>query len=743
MRVRHLQSHLHDEKLIYQGKLEALQGQRLGIDAVHWLRSIQALKDPFADALGGVPPGIFGVVDKELEGFRRLQITPVFIFQGMTPGPKHSMFVNRMDQQMMDAWALLASGHNSEAQKFFAVSTSRINGDFVYFIFQHMRYRGCEVLQAPYFAGTQLVHFAEGGVVQAVFGPPGLLLFGLSKAIINIDFQNVVFDWIDLERILDKWNMTREQFVDACMLAGTEYCLTFPYLQVDQVMRFNFDVAVNVAKQAPLLQWMHTFPTEDMKADHVEGYCVCKLLIQSSPVYHVKANAVRPFSSSGPVPSDYPAVLGALLPSSLYFLIVSGMLSAKLPQALAKGEWLDKSQPLVDTQEYRQLLSDLTEYRQRALGLIARHLPSYFRSKRILCKAFWEHLQNRRSCDAGRARRYLQPDKMQDVIRWNINATNVANELHRQGLKKVDFKFCLAWHANEVLQDGPLIHDMSRCEQIPEMSRGNDTKAISAIVHFMLLEHLGLIADDGGLTVLGDVLKDSPRRLQEHCLVALEMMKFGVLSGEPFEAAERPFPQEVKYPQPPVDSNTKSMLLLSRVMSLVPMKLKSGMWNADVDFDLAAFHSLVRLVKRALRHLTEASLGSVLLKNLHRVRHLPQSLLCASLGEGDEDEQCVLPTFMLPRACLGIVCLFFLKYTGDPATFQRELAHHFPCCSRPMEDLATAFVFWEDLKRCVLHIAEPLGAQELAADMEAASEVLARKRQELGLLNTGRPLPHL
>eukprot|EP00913_Durusdinium_trenchii_P035924 g33613.t1 len=503
--VRHLQSHLHDEKLIYQGKLEALQGQRLGIDAVHWLRSIQALKDPFADALGGVPPGIFGVVDKDCNCFRRLQITPVFIFQGM-------------DQQMMDAWALLASGHNSEAQKFFAVSTSRINGDFVYFIFQHMRYRGCEVLQAPYFAGTQLVHFAEGGVVQAVFGPPGLLLFGLSKAIINIDFQNVVFDWIDLERILDKWifglqpanscsgrfafrvNMTREQFVDACMLAGTEYCLTFPYLQVDQVMRFNFDVAVNVAKQAPLLQWMHTFPTEDMKADHVEGYCVCKLLIQSSPVYHVKANAVRPFSSSGPVPSDYPAVLGALLPSSLYFLIVSGMLSAKLPQALAKGEWLDKSQPLVDTQD-----QDLTEYRQRALGLIARHLPSYFRSKRILCKAFWEHLQNRRSCDAGRARRYLQPDKMQDVgvddvIRWNINATNVANELHRQGLKKVDFKFCLAWHANEVLQDGPLIHDMSRCEQIPEMSRGNDTKAISAIVHFMLLEHLGLIADDGGLT---------------------------------------------------------------------------------------------------------------------------------------------------------------------------------------------------------------------------------------------------
>ncbi|CAJ1371337.1 unnamed protein product [Effrenium voratum] len=732
MRVRHLQSHLHEEKLIYQGSLEVLRGQRLGIDAVHWLRSIQALKDPFADALGGVPPGIFGVVDKELEGFRRLSITPVFVFQGMTPGPKHSMFVNRMDQQMMDAWALLASGHNNEAQRFFAVSTSRINGDFVYFIFQHMRHRGCEVLQAPYFAGTQLVHFAEQGVVQAVFGPPGLLLFGLSMAIVNIDFNSATFDWIDLERILEKWTMTREQFVDACMLAGTEYCLTFPYLQVDQVSRFNFDVAVNVAKQAPLLSWLQTFPTEEMKVDHMEGYCVCKLLIQSSPVFHVGENSVRPSTGhSFQVPNDYPSVLGDPLPSSLYFLIVSGVLSAKLPQALAKGEWLDKSQPLVDTVEYRQLLSDLTDYRQRALGLVARHLPLYFRSKRILCKAFWENMQNRRSCDGGRARRWLTPEKMQDVIRWNINATNVAQELQRQGMTKVDFKFCLAWHANEFLTDGPLIRNLRSDSQ--EAGRGNDTKAVSAIVHFMLLEHLGLIADDGGMTVLGDVLKDSPWQLQEPCLVALEMMKFGILSGDPFEAAERPFPEQVKYPKAPVDPHTKSLLLLSRVMSLVPMKLKSGMWNADVDFDLAAFHSLVRLVKRALRHLTEASLVSVLLRNLHRVRLLPSSLLCASAPGEEGESHGVLPTFMLPRACMGIVCLFFLKYKGEAKSFPRELTARFPCCSQPLEDLAMAFLFWEDLKRCVLKIADPLGAQELAADMKAASEVLARQKQELGL----------
>ncbi|CAE7939761.1 EXO1, partial [Symbiodinium sp. KB8] len=698
-----------------------------------------ALKDPLADALGGIPPGIFGFVDKELEGFRRVNITPVFVFQGMTPGPKHSMFVNRMDQQMMDAWALLASGHNNEAQKFFAVSTSRINGDFVHFIFQHMRHRGCEVLQAPYFAGTQLVHFAENGVVQAVFGPPGLLLFGLNKAIVNIDFNTSGFDWIDLDRILNKWSpamhwkiflralvfgsMTRDQFVDACMLAGTEYCLTFP-----------------------LVSWMQTFPTEEVKvracklqcmedrvipdaleADHLEG----KLLIQHSPVYHVHENAVRPsgFGNMLAVPNDYSMVLG-----DPYFLIFSGILSSKLPQALAKGEWLDKYQPLVDTVEYRQLLSDLSDYRQRALGLIARHLPPYFRNKRILCKAFWENLQNRRSSDPGWTRRcHFFLHRLEDLIRWNINSRNIAQEMQRQRVSKVDFKFCLAWHTNEYLNGGPLIKDLNR--RIPEDEKGDDTKAVSAIVHFMLLEHLGLIADDGGMTVLGDVLKDSPTYLQEPCLVALELMKFGLLSGDPFEAAERPFPEQVGYPKQSVDGTTKSILLLARAMSLVPMKLKSGMWNADVDFDLAAFHSLVRLVKRALRHLAEASLVSVLLKNLQRVNLLPQGLLCAAAPDDDGEGHGIMPTFMLPRACMGIVCLFFLKFQGSFKSFTRELYAKFPCCIQPLEDLSTAFRFWEDLKRCVLAIAEPLGAQELADDMEEASKLLAHQRQELGLFD--------
>jgi len=746
MRVRHLQSHLADQGLVHAGKLEKLRGVRIGVDAVFWLRSIQALKDPFADALGGIPPGIFGFVDKELEAFKRFNVIPVFVFQGVAPGPQHSMFISRMDQQMELAWTYLARGQKSEAQKCFAVSTSRINADFVFFIMHHLRHKGYECLQAPYFAGAQLAHFAEQGVVQTVFGPPGLLLYGVQRVVIHIDFGRQMFDWVDLESVLQKWQIDRNQFVDACMLAGTEYCLTYPYLNLGHFQpaapgRFNFDAAVYIIKQAPLINWMQTFPTEEMKNDHIEGYCTCKLLVQKSPVLHVHDQIICSLGNGGTggssqVPYDFHAIMGEKLPNSLYYLMLHGVISHKLPQALAKGEWTDKSHPVVDTAEFRSLLNDLQDYRANSLGMIARHLHPRFQQKEITWKVFWDAHQARQQGAQGMPPEEVEVRTLRPVInrqlRWVIDERDVAAEMQRQSCDKVDFKFCLNWHAHEFQNDGKLVTQLNTAG---EPSFSNNANSLAALVHFMVLENLELISsEDGGMTVLGNVLKDTPRNLQEPCLVALEMMKFGVLSGEPYDAAqpERPFPPQVGYPASPVAPRVKAVLLLGRVMSLVPMKLRNDMWNADVEFDLAAFHSLVRILKRTLRQVVEASLASVLLKDLSRSKLLPPGFMCATPHRHDHlQAPALLPTFMLPRACMGIVVRFFLNYKGDGPSFSKEILSRFPCCVQPIEDLKLAFRFWEDLKRCVDAIAEPLGAEELSEDMTTASEVLAQQQQRL------------
>lgn len=52
------------------------------------------------------------------------------------------------------------------------------------------------------------------------------------------------------------------------------------------------------------------------------------------------------------------------------------------------------------------------------------------------------------------------------------------------------------------------------------------------------------------------------------------------------------------------------------------MKLIPGChWEGDIiDFDLAGYSCLVKLLKRSLRHLTEACLANLLMKDITKVR---------------------------------------------------------------------------------------------------------------------------
>ncbi|CAE7891943.1 Prpf6, partial [Symbiodinium sp. KB8] len=413
--------------------------------------------------------------------------------------------------------------------------------------------------------------------------------------------------------------------------------------------------------------------------------------------------------------------------------------------ALAKGEWTDKSQPLVDTSEFRGILGDLQEYRKVALGLIAQHLHRSFHSKNILCKAFWESGQVRQalSSDANlpKEARLIQPEIRQGLC-WRIKANAVKAEMARQGVDKVDFKFCLTWHAHDFEIEGNLVkgltdHAPPTCD--PDMS------SLATLVHFIVLEKLELISDDGAATVLSDVLKQIPATLTEPGLIALELMKFGLLSGEPYEPAQedKPFPEEIRYPRPGTLSGEQKdkvcgKMLLCRVMSLVPMRLRNVMWDSDVDFDLAAFHALVRALKRTLRQLVEGALASVLLKDLSKVKLLPKGFMCATPSkEHYPSTPAELPTFMLPRACMGIVVKYFLEYTGTADQFRSDVGKRFPCCVQPIEDLRLAITFWNDLRRCVDSMTESLDVGELSEEMRRASDLLQRQRIALNICKDG------
>eukprot|EP00920_Eleutheroschizon_duboscqi_P041466 GHVT01099613.1.p1 GENE.GHVT01099613.1~~GHVT01099613.1.p1 ORF type:complete len:776 (+),score=105.72 GHVT01099613.1:1571-3898(+) len=728
----------------------------------------------------------------------------------------------------------------------FAQATSRITSDLVHYIFHYLRSMSlssassssssstsssspaCEVFQAPYLATAQMAYFASCGLLDAIIGPPSLLLFGIPRVIVSVDWKNEAFEWVELQQLLTAWSTDKEQFVDACLLAGTEYCLTFPYLNLNQFHhgqnKFTFGTAIEFIKQAPLVSYMQHFPSAEMKNDHVDGYCVCKALIHYPVIMQLDGrlgflhqqgltpptlsrSLTNGTSSAAPagasplqrLPNDYNRIVGSRLPSAVYVLLAEGFLSRKLPAVLALGEWIDASQPAVDSIDYRELLNDVQDYRARALGLLAMRLPAQFRQRQIhFCRysctnsgSFERSTVGGSSsetddsgCSNGDTAVALPRTDSSVFKCWNITAESVKNELKRQGHEKVDVLFCLKWHAHSREHGLPLFDPVGNpmsSTSTPDL-RQQDRNSLVALVLFILLDNLGYFAEGGGGTVFGDVLSKAPKHYQEELLFVQELLKFGYLSGDALVAPDdRPYPSSTRlFSDTSLSlSDRRSLLFLSRLCSLIPMRLRGSSsssstaipssapetaaqvtgrsgappvgsppggttsWGASpVDFDLAGFHALVKVIRRSLRQLVEAALCNLLLREPLDLKWLQCDFFSPTTP--------ILPSFPLPRNCMGIVLKFILEYpcshdvtlaplpqgiTFPPApqslaALDSIVRVHFPLCEDPIGDVCAAMHFWVEALRMIRMLSPQIDVGEPLADLAAATTlVVARAKR--------------
>jgi hypothetical protein len=91
MTIRHFNFYLAERRLIQTDKLESLKGIRLGIDAFYWLGKLVS-KDAYSVAMGGIPVTLPELIDKELALFKKAEITPIFVFAGLSITKKDKPF---------------------------------------------------------------------------------------------------------------------------------------------------------------------------------------------------------------------------------------------------------------------------------------------------------------------------------------------------------------------------------------------------------------------------------------------------------------------------------------------------------------------------------------------------------------------------------------------------------------------------------------------------------------------------
>ncbi|KAF8822290.1 XPG N-terminal domain-containing protein [Cardiosporidium cionae] len=803
MRIRQLSSYLSDEKHRHKLNLEELRGIRLGIDALSWLRSLTKLKDPYLSILGGLPLSLFPVIEHQLSLFKKFDIEPIFIFDGIQ-SPTHNMFVAQIPTSFAEGWYNYSNGDIESAEQKFSHATSRCTTDTVSVVLQFLRSNNIQCLRAPYFSCPQLNYCLENRLIHAVFGPPALLLYGVKQVILNIKWEEGTAYWIDFHTLLEGWNwLAKNQFLDACLLAGTEFNYTYPYLDYsapkevlgvagqqsspdvnsvsnvslygkhanppveNENVHFHFEAAIDLLKKnsMPLLFQRINSPDYSRYPLYIQTFSDCRALIQFPAVLQL----VRKDQNSPIVdfpedvrrilPKNFCKILGHRLPDSLYLLMADGLISRKLPTVLAFGEWLYRAHPAVVSVEYYEAIYDIREYRRRALGLIALRLPPIFRETPILFSplpSFCLSDPNESSS--------LSIDLSYSALKfWSFTAVDVQQEMERQGCKKINWKFALGWYIH-CLQWGIALYEetVENKNFWPNLA-DHDFQSIVTLVYFMLLDNLGYITPDGRMTVFGLVLLDATDDFQDDAFISLELMKFGMLMGEPLlineDISYQKFPQLIKS----IETKRKGakisqILLLSRVMSLFPMQLNPKLcpWVANVDFDLAGYHSVVKILMRGLNSLSEACLANILLRDIRKLRIIPPDVY--------RPDAPLLPFFYQRHNCMGIVAKFFLEYPyaiDSKSTskvnldflgqhpggfnksnqelrrlpvFEKIMKAHFKNCLDPVSDLCYAIKFW--FKQYQLIVAISNGgsdANELKENMERCTDLLKTQINFVGL----------
>ncbi|EUR72008.1 hypothetical protein PFBG_02787 [Plasmodium falciparum 7G8] len=288
MRVRRLQSYLTENNLLKKSSLENIKNLTLGIDALYFLRICSDLKDILSDVSGCISPCIFHMIDKQCEYFKKWDIKIIFIFDGITP-KGHKLFSAHYHQYIDEGWLYYVNDEKKLSQKSFSEVNNICNSDISFLLFHYLKYKGYECIYAPYLAISQLAYFLEINLVDIVFGPPTLGLHNVTKIILNIVWKKNYFEWIDILYLLKMWNINKEQFIDACLLAGTEYCLTFPYLNLSHFnngyKQFNFGTSIEFIKQSPLICYLQHFPNDELRKSHMNAYCLCKSMLKYPLVF--------------------------------------------------------------------------------------------------------------------------------------------------------------------------------------------------------------------------------------------------------------------------------------------------------------------------------------------------------------------------------------------------------------------------------------------------------------------------
>ncbi|ORX35909.1 temperature dependent protein affecting M2 dsRNA replication-domain-containing protein [Kockovaella imperatae] len=743
MGVRGLDPYLRERKLFQTCPLAALSGSRLGIDGVHYLKTLLSevdTREPLVASTGGLPLAITARIESNLRALESLRIKPVFVFAGLPiaqrPPPKGMDPVGERELQVKnEAWGHYESGDVARAIQ--TLTTVRGGAwtdwrDLLRSVLRIFRHRFTEYVISPYLESAQLAYLMKHpkGYIHAMYASTESLLWPVDRVITHIDWANHTnMTFIDKPRLVADVGLNADQFLDVCILAGSAISRTFPPFAsdfslktiLDLVRQYKSGIAVCQAwrqdNQVKALGYIDSFMRARLAVKYslvltTEGICMPLPMV-------VQPAAAPPPVTLADIPADFDEIFSLRLPDELYYHICRGLISPQVVGWLSSG-LIVESQPLADSPDYRRFIKDViteghTAPRCTTLALLVDALHPQWKQRRVSAHYYYEppfapiHGSTVPFTDV------MTQSLVDKCSSWQVPSSHLENELRRQNSSTIDIKLCIGALSSE---------ELAAQTKLGKPSRPMDKKdEIVANVIWRFLDVRGFVAPNHSQTLMGKALHAAcsqsrvTDRFQESLYLVLELLRAGVVHGQRWGSAdEEPLSGG---PTSGTEEEQASTLLIMRVLSVLPLSFRPQQWAGPLSRELLVFNSFVRALSKSLRALLEAITVHILLcgdARRNRDDHLDLMLSQPFQGEVNTGFGILAKTYLdVATFHLGEDASFTESNTSTPEVISAKqkamefLESSFTSIKLPAQEVERGFRFWDAVMIAIRTLAKEQG----------------------------------
>ncbi|TIA79654.1 hypothetical protein E3P98_03159 [Wallemia ichthyophaga] len=632
MPIRQLESFINEKKLSKSTSLSSLRDTRLGIEMQTYLNRLFVdpnSKEPLVAAMGGHPLALMAHIESDLRLLEKWHIKPIFIFNGLQPSRKmRSGYTDSRSTIRSNGWSAYEQGRIDDSINSFGQRQNIFQPDLLRLIHKLFRQRHVDFITAPYVSWPQSVYLLThpNSYIHAIFGATEHLLYPQTdKLITSIDLKRGFFNWISKKSLLNELRLSDDQFFDVGLLAGIDICPTFPPAN----QQFDFKQIVETVRQAKS-GWVavQNFIQSQQSNGHessyyVDSYQKAVIILNFSFVLSAEEGRVLPLPLAIPPPSPQPALSSADIPSDLadvfsprlpdevYFHLCRGLIGPWPINTLAQGGFQEMP-PLCngETQEYKSFVKDyITESnfgpRAVAIALIASALHPFWRNRQVHAHYYFHNHSTLVPHNSS-----TTTDLIKRIEHWNVPSRVIEDELRRQNSSTIDFALCLGATSGDKFAErtitikpsnGPVLHKKDE---------------IVANTIWRFLELRSFLTPQHTHTPFGRAMHNALTvsrlndKFQEPLVLLVELLRARVLHDRHFSNI-----QFSGGPSLGSEDDKRSMLLIYRTLSIVPLHFKAEHWSGPLSRELLIFNSFHKSLSRSLRTLVESITINAFLKN--------------------------------------------------------------------------------------------------------------------------------